>query len=373
MRILVFISYYLPGFKSGGPVKTLKNMVDNLDLDFYIVTLNHDINGDVYDVESNTWVEKFGSNIFYTDEVNINKKFFRKLIDEVNPDKVYINSFFDRKFSMKFVGYNIFGYIFDKNNVIISPRGEFSPGALSFKFFRKYIYIQISNLCGIYKNYKFQASNSLEEFDIKKNLLCSGVNVASDIPDRKDFHGFIKSTNEFNVIHLSRITKMKNLIFCLKVFKKCSINLTFDIYGPIEDEEYWELCCREIDQLPKNIKVNYFGELDPQNLSSIVSKYHLLFLPSLGENFCHVIAESFSCGVPVLVSDRTPWRELESSCLGWDLSLDDFESFVNVLNNFRTSSIGMLSGFEIYNNYLSYFDLNNIIDSNYRLFGNEDY
>jgi hypothetical protein len=35
-----------------------------------------------------------------------------------------------------------------------------------------------------------------------------------------------------------------------------------------------------------------------------------------------VILESLSAGRPVLISDQTPWRELEKDRCGWDVSLE---------------------------------------------------
>ena len=42
--ILVFVRHYLPGYRSGGPVRSLANLVDNLgdSLDFRIVTMDRD-------------------------------------------------------------------------------------------------------------------------------------------------------------------------------------------------------------------------------------------------------------------------------------------------------------------------------------------
>ncbi|GAO31730.1 hypothetical protein [Geofilum rubicundum] len=41
-KILVFIDWYLPGYKAGGPVRSMANMTGHLsgDFDFYIVTRN---------------------------------------------------------------------------------------------------------------------------------------------------------------------------------------------------------------------------------------------------------------------------------------------------------------------------------------------
>jgi len=34
LNIFVFMAYYLPGFKSGGPVRALENMIDHLGDEF---------------------------------------------------------------------------------------------------------------------------------------------------------------------------------------------------------------------------------------------------------------------------------------------------------------------------------------------------
>ena len=43
-QVLVFIDWYLPGFRAGGPVRSLANLVDHLRdrVDFHIVTTDTD-------------------------------------------------------------------------------------------------------------------------------------------------------------------------------------------------------------------------------------------------------------------------------------------------------------------------------------------
>lgn len=48
--------------------------------------------------------------------------------------------------------------------------------------------------------------------------------------------------------------------------------IEFNIYGPTEDKEYWEVCQTLIEGLPSNIQVNYYGSVDHSN---IVDVFHL--------------------------------------------------------------------------------------------------
>jgi glycosyltransferase involved in cell wall biosynthesis len=58
----------------------------------------------------------------------------------------------------------------------------------------------------------------------------------------------------------------------------------------------------------------------------------MFFFPTRGENYGHVIAESLSVGTPVLISDQTPWRELSSDGLGWDLPLEAADIFLEKIH-----------------------------------------
>ena len=46
--------------------------------------------------------------------------------------------------------------------------------------------------------------------------------------------------------------------------------------------------------------------------SKRIARSDVFLLPTGGENFGHAIFEALSCGVPVLISDQTPWRGLEA-------------------------------------------------------------
>ena len=129
---------------------------------------------------------------------------------------------------------------------------------------------------------------------------------------------------------------MKNLDFAIEIFTEIpqDIKIKFDIYGVIADNIYWKKCLKKINSLPKNINCDYLGEVKPSEVLSIFRKYDLLLLPSLGENFGHVIPEALSQGTSVLTSDKVPWEIMKTFLCGWCFPLDDKKSFIEIIIKF---------------------------------------
>ena len=46
-----------------------------------------------------------------------------------------------------------------------------------------------------------------------------------------------------------------------------------------------------------------------------------------GENFGHVIHEALRAGLPLIISDKTPWQQLEEKGVGWALPLNNPGAF----------------------------------------------
>ena len=96
--------------------------------------------------------------------------------------------------------------------------------------------------------------------------------------------------------------------------------------------------------LPANVKVAYNGPVNHSEVFSVMAKHDLFFLPTLGENFGHVIYEALACGLPVLISDQTPWRNLEAKGIGWDLPLSNPEQFCQVIDKCAVMDSVMFNG-----------------------------
>ena len=88
-----------------------------------------------------------------------------------------------------------------------------------------------------------------------------------------------------------------------------------------------------MNSLPSNVTVRYGGEIPHDIVTSELRKNHLFFLPSHGENFGHVIHEAICAGCLILISDRTPWRNLRQTGVGWDVPLEHDEVFKKLLDS----------------------------------------
>jgi glycosyltransferase involved in cell wall biosynthesis len=136
-----------------------------------------------------------------------------------------------------------------------------------------------------------------------------------------------KRPGRLSVVFVSRISPKKNLLTALTILQGVSGDVSFDIYGLREDMGYWKRCQRVIETLPANIRVQYGGTVEHAKVREVFAKHDLFLFPTLGENYGHVICEALTAGCPVLISDQTPWRNLEGAAAGWDLPLGEIERF----------------------------------------------
>jgi glycosyltransferase involved in cell wall biosynthesis len=147
-------------------------------------------------------------------------------------------------------------------------------------------------------------------------------------------------------VFVSRISRTKNLKFALEVLKHVNSRVIFDIYGPKEDLEYWKECKDIITSLPNNIQVTYKGSLDNNEVIKIIAEYDFFFFPTRGENYGHVIRESLSVGTPVIISDQTPWKDLEKENVGFvieDFNHKEYSELINKLSHYNNVELIKMS------------------------------
>jgi glycosyltransferase involved in cell wall biosynthesis len=344
INILTFVGSYLPGYKAGGPIRTIVNMADSLAgyYLFKIITLDRDL-GDkesYSDIKINDWNEVGRALVYYSEPTNHTFYNIIKLIKKTPHDLIYLNSFFSWGFTIKPLLLKKIGLIPKKTPIVLAPRGEFSAGALNLKSFKKKTYISIAKILGIYNNLVWQASSEFEKDNIIRVMgNYNDIFIAPDLPAPSKLDSLpimlnSKEPGSIRCIFLARISPMKNLKGALETLNAVKGQVEFNIYGPIEDIDYWNECQTIIYVLPENITVKYKGMLDHEQVAQVFSEHHLFLFPTLGENFGHVIIESLVAGCPVLISDQTPWKNLDQEKVGWDLPLDRPELFKEVLQEY---------------------------------------
>ena len=342
--IALMIDYYSPGFKAGGPITTIKNMLRHLggEFEFRIITRCHDLGDEetYSDIDKNSWMNIDGDKIYYLGQSETSLSGIKQVLNSFTYDILYLNSVFSIPFSLYPIILSKLGII-DKRRIILAPRGEFSEGALGLSPQRKKIYLALSKVFGFYRNVNWQASSEYEKADIIRLFSQADIAVSPDLPpemavfdEGSTGNSTPKVEGELKLLFLSRISKMKGLYEAIMALKEQSAIIDFDIYGPIEDKGYWEECQALAVNLPENVKFSYKGGVKPDEVPALMSSYHLFILPTKGENFGHVVIEALGSGCPVLISDQTQWKGLEVMRSGFDVPLTKLSKFSLVVDIF---------------------------------------
>ncbi len=334
--VLVFTDWYIPGYKAGGPISSIANMVAALGLliHFKIVCSDRDYldTKPYHDVEPFAWQKVGLAEVLYLPLGKVKLRDIRSIIDRTAFDKVYINGMFSKVYSI----FPLIATRMLKQPVIVAPRGMLAPGALSIKKRKKSSFLRLFKTLKLYKGTTFHSTHEHESAHIKSKISKkSRIVTLPNFPRQpKRKSGTIqKSTGQLNMIMIARIAPEKNILFALQVLtllpKSAWVSLM--IIGPVYDEDYF-VRCREIEaSLPANVHVVWGGSKTYAQIDDALDESHLFFLPTLGENYGHSIAEAMLSGVPVLITDTTPWRNLKSRGLGADLALDNHQAFADFI------------------------------------------
>jgi glycosyltransferase involved in cell wall biosynthesis len=354
IKIATVVGAYLPGYKFGGPIRSLANMVDWLgdEFEFLILTADRDL-GDpapYRQVKIGQWQQVGKARVYYFSFQGLWLPGWKRLLCDLDYDLLYLNSIFHLA-AISTMSLQRLGQI-PLKPTIIAPRGSLSAGAFQIKQTKKSAYINLAKLVGLYRYTMWQATTCSDANDIQ-SLFASDIQggsseiiVASDLPAQqltspRSSDRELKDPGVLRVVFLSRITRKKNLDFALRLLSEASGQINLDIFGPIEDPMYWKECVQLMHKLPPNIVAVYRGVVTPDKVNEVLSRYHVFFMPTRSENFGYAILEALSAGCLALISDQTPWRDLEPKGAGWALPLSAPELYLRALSEAITMD-GML-------------------------------
>ncbi|MDQ6608215.1 MAG: hypothetical protein M3Y85_00115, partial [Bacteroidota bacterium] len=160
MKVLVFIDWFAPAYKAGGPIQSIINLVNQPleGLEYKIICSNRDLDKhQLTSVPFDKWV-RFNkqTEVWYNSN---NKKIIEilKLSLRWSPDIFFINGIYS-------FYYNFLPLIYGGGiKKIVSVRGMLHSGALSQKRFKKRAYIVIWKFLGLHHTSTFHATTPEEK------------------------------------------------------------------------------------------------------------------------------------------------------------------------------------------------------------------
>ena len=328
--------YYWPLYKAGGPVQSLYNLAaaGRETCDFYFVSRSADIDGSVPDqpLPPDQWsAGPNGEKIFPTR--TLPPWFLDRLLKQLQPDVVFVNGIFHWDTTL-------LGLLVSQRrhlDVVISPRGMLQPWALSRGAAKKKIYLRLLKWL-LNGRQQWHVTSAQEAAEVRQHFGNQKIHVAPNVPRALTHYqplAFASPGQPVRLVFLSLINPNKNLHRIIDAVCAAGGRLTLDIYGPVIDNSYWQMCQRQMGASPC---IRYRGPVSPWQVPETLQRYHFFVLPTEGENFGHAIFDALAAGVPVVISTHTPWQEVDMRQAGFYFLNETPDGIAQVLQQVATLS-----------------------------------
>ena len=334
MRICLVTSSFYPATFYGGPISATWDLSQELakkDVEMYISTTNANGNSRLK-VNTNRFIkQKEKLFVKYYHEQFINRfslAFIFGIWDDIRKaDVVYIQYLFHYTV--------LFSLLFSRiqtKEIIICPRGSLGEWGLRYKkkYFKKaWLFLFVNPFI---KSVIFQASSYIEKDDILINFSKAKVEIINDGVDFLSFQEFNKyeknallekytntkceaiSNIFFSIGRLHAIKAFGVLIDAFSLFIKEDTNAKLIIAGG--DDGVGEKLKQQIIDLKLQDSVFLIGAIDFEDKKILLNNCDYFTLASEFESFGIVVAEALACGKPIVLSNKTPWKDLEKNKCG---------------------------------------------------------
>jgi len=364
-NILIITGRYLPGYKDGGPVRTIKNLTDMYGDDYHFTVMCAD--RDHGDTKAYDGIKTGIDNINRVGKADVvyvaDGKYSNSDITALaaRNDLVYVCGPYN-DYAIKSLILNKRGKI--KCPFVLAPMGSFSKGALAIGSKKKKLFLAAMKSLGLFNKVYFSVTSEVEKKEMAEALgkeyrcfiaedpqrlpekkLSKSNNDVVDVSDKRDTmkmniiaeeddtrNNVDREDRCLSVVFLSRISEKKNLLGAAEILGYVKSKIRFDVYGTMEDSQYFEKCKTELDKLPENISWEYKGEAESERVPEVLSQYDVFLFPTHGENFGHVISEALSAGTIPVISDTTPWLDFEEKESGYVLPHGEYKKFAEVID-----------------------------------------
>lgn len=336
-RILCLYFSYFPSTENPGPAESIRILAERLQSDFevHIITHNYDGTKKQKLFKNQVFARRRGSH-FKVSYVPRGIAGWRYTIREISrrSGAVTIHCFFDYRLAIPIL---VIGrLLFPRHTFFHFPHGIFLQAVFKTKVIRKWLYCRFLDLFDMTRYITHIAASPLEERDLRTHLW-RGQEVVV-IPHFRDQTLLgaqqwpAKKSGSLKICLVGRVAKQKNVIGALDILDAAGVPCECDIYGDTSELDYFDRVKKKADALvKKGVVVRFLGFVKKVEMTKVMPEYDLLFSPTLGENYGHAIVEALALGVPVLLSDQTPWTDVGDTGAGWAFPLQNIDAFVQVL------------------------------------------
>lgn len=351
-------------------MRGLSNMVAQLSEhhEFFILTRNHDYqDSKTYThIESNQWIKNTeGARVFYASDRNW-KRASIEAIEALKPDWIYLSGAFS-PMTRALLSACKSNKALQNCKILLAPHGNLSSVALQHHSWRKYAWISYAKLRNLYSGISWHAASAREaaqicsrfgaDEDIREVPMAPALHDAfeSEVTENRELLSpymdtdFGQPADCFCLVYFGRVSPEKNLEFAFERLSEFAsghpnVQVRYDVIG-FGTDEYVAQLKTLVEKMPPNLRIDFIGQLPSAALHAWLSGasksqdaspgkravYKAMLMPSRTENFSYTILESLQAGIPVLVSDQTPWRDLSAKGVGWDLSLEALDPWRQAL------------------------------------------
>lgn len=318
MKILSFVSSL--DVNSGGPSRSVPMLVKGLaelGVDVTLMTIRSE-NMNIHALEGTTAKLKV-----------LEPSFSRREIAQYLKDEkfhlIQIQSMWDLPYHKVMVEARKLGIPY-----IITPRGMLDPWSLAHKKWKKklawwlYQHNDVQKAACVFTTAKMEAEHvSNLGITTYKSVISNGIETSA-YPCKTSIDVVKKQ-----VLFLSRIHEKKGIELLFEAWKRIHHDFAdwqLLIVGNGE-AEYIHSLENRVESLGLKDCIKILPPVFGEAKIKVYQESALFCLPSFSENFGMVIAESMSCGTPVITTTNCPWNILNDTNTGWciDLSVDNLE------------------------------------------------
>lgn len=328
---VVFICRYLPpAFQAGGPVSVVRTLLADPDLAERIDFLggSRELGGDPMPSDVLKDYDRAFANIIRRDGIVAIARFLLK--QRWRYRVINVNSVFDPTYSIL----PLLLALLTGAAICISPRGELHPPALSIKTPKKRVWMALLRLIGRLRHLHWLVTNDEEAGYVRSARLDRNatIHVLNDpIPLLPDLPRLTPASDAPPVVlTCGRIAPIKNHRMVMDCLLALQCPVHWKIIGPVEDPAILADLQAAATASPW-ITLDHAGACPHLEVLDAMRQADLLFNPSLSENFGYVFMEAFACGLPVLTSTSTPWKDLAAAGVGEACGAADKDGFVHAL------------------------------------------